>query len=186
MNDAGYRPAREDAWIETVSGIAFFPFRPTAAMVSIEDIAHALSSTCRWNGHTTQFYSVAEHSILMSDYLRGRGHSKETCLTALLHDAAEAYVSDVPGPIKPHFPGFKEMEEGIDRAVAKKFGSNYPFDPVVKELDRAMIGTEHDQLFGEAFRQDFANMPRVDIQVRCWHECRAYDHFMGRYQSLRR
>ena len=188
MKDPGYAPSKEDAWIETSTGIAFYPFRPTAEMVSIVDIAWALSRTCRWNGHSEiqpkRFYSVAEHSVLMADYLRSRGHSRLTCLTALLHDGAEAYVSDVPGPIKPFFPGFKEMEALIDGAIAEKFGSLHPFPPPVKELDRAMIPTEHEQLFTDEWCDVFIAMEPVDIKLKCWSPEEAYDNFMGRYASL--
>lgn len=79
----------------TASGIEFDPFDPRVENVRIDDIAHALANTCRFGGHTREFYSVAQHSILVSQYL-----PRNLALYGLLHDAGEAYLLDVPSPIK--------------------------------------------------------------------------------------
>ena len=85
------------AWIITYSGKKFYHLAPSAEMVDIVDIAHALSLTCRWTGHTRYHYSVAQHSWYFS-YLV----PKEFALSALLHDASEAYLGDMNRPLK-HF-----------------------------------------------------------------------------------
>jgi uncharacterized protein len=86
---------RNGAWIQTVTGKQFWPMDAQPEEVDIEDIAHALSLPCRFNGHCKQFYSVAEHSIHVS-----RVVSNENAARGLLHDAAEAYLSYIPQPVK--------------------------------------------------------------------------------------
>ncbi len=90
-------------WIQTASGGSFFPLDPRPEEVDIDDIATALSRMNRYNGHFSDkfdFYSVAEHSILLAQYVQERTGSATHAMWALLHDAAEAYTSDVPRPLK--------------------------------------------------------------------------------------
>src|ERR1017187_10636100 len=77
--------------ITTFSGIHFWPLLPNPADIRIEDIAHALSNQCRFAGHAREFYSVAEHSVRVSQLC-----PPEDALWGLLHDASEAYLTDVP------------------------------------------------------------------------------------------
>ena len=81
-------------WIHTFTGRHFYPLNPNADDVDIEDIAHALANTCRFNGHVSTFYSVAQHCVLASQYC------ESDPLWALMHDAAEAYLPDVAAPVK--------------------------------------------------------------------------------------
>ena len=105
----------------TFTGLDFDPGSPAAHMLGLYDIAHALSQTCRFAGHTQEFYSVAQHSGLVA-----------ACLPAglkkwgMLHDAAEAYLGDVPSPAKCLLPDYREMEARILRVVAL----NAPLPPV--------------------------------------------------------
>lgn len=108
--------------ITTISGIEFDLSNPTPDMITIEDVSHALSHQCRFNGHFTgEFYSVARHSVgvsyLVDDF--------ELQLAALLHDAAEAYIGDIVTPLKSLLTEIHGIERSILRAVAVKFG----FDP---------------------------------------------------------
>ena len=82
-------------WIQTMSGVIFYPLDPRPEEIRIEDIAHALSHQCRFAGHCREFYSVAEHSVRVSREL-----PQEFMLWGLLHDASEAYLVDLPRPIK--------------------------------------------------------------------------------------
>lgn len=106
-------------YMPTVSGGSFDPFNPDPAQIKLTDIAHHLSNLCRFGGSTSRFYSVAEHSLMVS-YLV----SPENAQWALLHDASEAYVVDLPKPIKVKFPAYIELEDGVEKAVIKCFGLN--------------------------------------------------------------
>jgi len=103
-----------EPYIETYSGEKFYFLEPSIDSIKIEDIAHALSNNCRYTGHCSRFYSVAEHSIgvsILTDSLEG-----------LLHDASEAYIADISSPVKPYLHNYKEMEKVIMDAIGKKFG----------------------------------------------------------------
>ena len=124
-------------WIQTWSGGLFYPLDPQPEEIHIEDIAHALSLICRFNGHCDRFYSVGQHSIIIACLA-----SPENALWGLLHDAAECYVADMPRPVKRCIPGYKEMEAGVELAVAQKFGLPEIMPTEIKELDHAMLALE--------------------------------------------
>ena len=124
-------------WIQTFSGRPFFPLAPRAEDVDIRDIAHALSLNCRFNGHCRSFYSVAEHSVRVS-----REVPAGMELMALLHDAAEAYLTDVPRPIKQHLPQFSEIEERLLRVIFARFGQYWPAPHAVWLADDTLLATE--------------------------------------------
>ena len=117
-------PVREkgnEGWIETYMGIAFRFSEPDMERVFAADIAHALSMKCRVNGHVRFHYSVAQHSVLMVEWFRENGFPLDTQRMALLHDAHEAYLPDVPAPIKPHLPGWRDMENAVQEAIDSRF-----------------------------------------------------------------
>lgn len=136
--------------IKTYTGIYVNVFNPTVDMISIEDIAHALSHQCRFSGHTRQFYSVAQHSILCSEHI-----DSELKLTALLHDAAEAYLVDVPSPVKRKLTNYKEIEDNVMRVIAEKFKIKFPFDKRIKEIDEMMLVKEWEQLMDDNPKEHF-------------------------------
>ena len=109
--------ARKGDWMTLVSGRQFWPFDPRPGDVRIADIAHSLSMQCRYGGHSPQFYSVAEHSVLLS-----RRVSPENQLWALMHDSPETYLKDTIRPIKRSFPELATMEDTIMGVIAKKYG----------------------------------------------------------------
>lgn len=130
--------------ILTSSGIYFDPINPDPALIRIEDIAHALSNTARFNGHTHTFYSVAEHCCWVSDWV-----PVEHKLTALMHDATEAYLSDITRPVKPALVGYKEIEERLWRAIASRFNLPQKLPQCIHEADRMMLATERRDLMPE-------------------------------------
>ena len=140
-----------DRWIKTYSGVHFHPLAPKAKDILIEDIAHALSNQCRFAGHTSRFYSVAEHSVNVMRWtmrLAGSKANRRLLLAALLHDASEAYLVDVPSPIKSAFTGYAEAEDRLSRMIANKFGAAYPWPELVPKADWQMLGAEADELVG--------------------------------------
>jgi hypothetical protein len=128
---------REDSWFTLSSGRNFYPFSPREEDVFIEDIALALSHLCRYSGHCRFFYSVAEHSVHCSNYV-APGHE----LTALMHDATEAYVGDLIRPIKVYMPDFVEMEDNVWRVIARRFGLPEKMPLAVHDVDNTILVTE--------------------------------------------
>lgn len=127
--------------IRTNSGLLMNVFEPTPEMICIEDIAHALGRMPRFGGHLNVHYSVAQHSVMCSKLA-----SKEEKLAALLHDASEAYMLDMPTPIKNRLPDYKKYEDNLMLVIAKKFGFNYPLTDTLKTIDRDMLILEWDSL----------------------------------------
>lgn len=103
----------------------------------IEDIAHSLSQQCRFAGHLPKFYSVAQHSVMCA-----RRASKDNMLAALLHDASEAYLLDIPKPFKNMLPDYMLLEENLMQALANKFGFAWPLPQEVKDIDVVMLEYE--------------------------------------------
>ena len=126
-------------WIQTYSGRKFYPMFPSPDDICLEDIAHALSHSCRFTGHCKDFYSVAQHSVLVS-YIC----NKENSLYGLLHDASEAFLLDLAKPIKrlPEFQVFRDIEARVMRAVCNKFGLPQEEPKDVKEADTILLATE--------------------------------------------
>ena len=136
----------EGAWITTFSGKRFHFLEPTPDEVDIRDIAHHLSLLCRFTGACKLFYSVAEHSILVAELV-----PQELKLSALLHDAAEAYINDISRPVK-YSHKLDDTEAVIMSVIVDKFGIN-PTAPEIKEADNVVMATEARDL-----------MPNTD----CW------------------
>lgn len=137
-------PPRDDrTWIQTFTGRQFWPLNPDPADVSIFDIAHALSMTCRYAGHTNRFFSVAQHSVMVSRIV-----PLADALWGLLHDAPEAYSTDIVRPIKRHIAvlGFAEIEARLEAAIAAAFGLTLPIPASVHEADMIALATERRDL----------------------------------------
>lgn len=136
-----------EAWIMTQSGRMFFFENPHPRSIVIEDIAHALSQICRFTGHVRCHYSVAEHSLRVS-WLAEKKYGRQFAKEGLLHDAAEAYVSDLNGPLKRLIgEGYKKWEEIAEAAVGKVFGFQTPKSKEVKDCDGVVYLTEKRDLF---------------------------------------
>ncbi len=135
-------------WIQTYTGKAFDPFDVDPAAICIEDIAHALANVCRFTGHSRQFYSVAQHSVEVATRL-----PHELQAAALLHDASEAYLTDVPRPLKqrPEFKFYREAEEQLQQAIYQCFGLQPSSEDLarIKEMDGRMLMLERQRLLGK-------------------------------------
>lgn len=105
----------------TFTGRHFDPMQIRTEDICIEDIAHALSLMCRGGGHLKYFYSVAQHSLNCAAEAKARGWSERLQLACLLHDASEAYLSDIIRPVKANLTGYLEIENCIMEKILEKF-----------------------------------------------------------------
>ena len=128
--------------IRTFTGRYVTPMHLTPGMITIEDIAHGLSRVCRFAGQCAGFMPVAEHSVAVARIVMTT--DPDHALEALLHDASEAYLGDMPRPIKhlPEMAPYREAEERAERAIAEKFGLVYPWPQSVKDADRQRLFVE--------------------------------------------
>jgi 5'-deoxynucleotidase YfbR-like HD superfamily hydrolase len=135
-------------WMLTVGGRAFYPLDPRPEDIEIEDIAHALSMICRFGGHSSKFYSVAEHSLRVAMAISGAGGTRDESFAGLMHDAAEAYVGDMIWPLKRsnQARGYKEVESLVELAIAMRFGFPAAMPPIVKRFDLVLLSTEKRDL----------------------------------------
>jgi hypothetical protein len=127
-------------YIRTYSGIDFHPLNTNINEIDIYDIAHALSNLCRWNGHCNEFYSVGQHSVLVSELC-----PKKYSLWGLLHDAPEAYIGDMSRPFKlsGRMEEYRKIEDRIMSVIADKFNLKGNAVPLaVKEVDHKILQTE--------------------------------------------
>lgn len=135
--------------LETRGGRAADFARLDQLKIDIRDIAASLSKLCRYNGHTREFYSVAEHCVILAEYAR-RNYSADAAMHMLLHDAAEAYIGDYPLPMKRLFTMLEVMEFRVDELIAFKFGLQHPFPDYVKDLDRRVVIDEKRVLYPDS------------------------------------
>jgi 5'-deoxynucleotidase YfbR-like HD superfamily hydrolase len=127
--------------IRTFTGLYVNIFDPTPDMFCLEDIAHSLSQQCRFAGHLPEFYSVAQHSVHCSNVVEDKYK-----VAALLHDASEAYLLDIPRPIKSWLTNYRSIEDTLMEVIAKKFGFKYPLDEIIKTTDKLALEFEWDHL----------------------------------------
>jgi 5'-deoxynucleotidase YfbR-like HD superfamily hydrolase len=156
--------------IRTFTGIYVNVFEPTPEMICIEDIAHALSMQCRFGGHLPYFYSVAQHSASCCAIAE-----PEHKFAALMHDASEAYLLDIPRPIKKRLANYKEIEDGLMKIIATKYGFEYPLHQKVKDVDEVMLEAEWNQIM----LQQGSALDYMDSR-------RAKEFFMNQFKILAR
>lgn len=152
--------------IRTYSGQYFNMKDIDPDTILIEDIAHALSMQCRFGSHLPTFYSVGQHSVHCWDKA-----SPPNKKAALLHDASEAYMFDMPSPFKVLFPEFVSVEEKLMGIIADKFGFKYPLVREVKDIDYEMLITEWEGLM-------------LSDAIKGWDYKMAEERFLNAYYSL--
>jgi uncharacterized protein len=177
---------RKSDWIQTYTDKLFYPIEPISKDIEILDIAHALSNLCRFTGHTNQFYSVAQHSVIVCNQC-----SITAKKFALLHDASEAYLQDIPRPLKHHY-GFDEyrlIEGKLQRMIYRKFIGVLPnksqFDCIKIADDRTLITEGRDlmpdftkwNMFGLVEPYGFNIEPVLPIKAREMFLEKYYDLF---------
>lgn len=167
------------SWIQTYTGRQFFPLDPDPESIDIRDIAHSLSLQCRFNGHCLEFYSVAQHSVSVSRILPAH-----LARWGLLHDAAEAYLSDLPRPVKQVMPQYREQEESLLETIAARFGLEWPLPQEVLVADTRLLATEARDLMAEPPMGWGLGVEPLDERVEPWPAGRAEEEFLGLYSEL--
>lgn len=162
------------------SGNYFNLLAPDESEFTILDIAHALSNLCRFNGHTREFYSVAQHSVLVSQIV-----PFEDQMSGLMHDAAEALVGDMVRPFKNILPDYRVIEKSVEDAVLKRFDiSTIPAS--VTHADLILLATERRDLLPHDDRQWalLTGITPLDARIEPWTPTRAEFEFLNRYSFL--
>lgn len=177
-----YSADRLGDWMMTYTGRKFFPLDPRAEDIDLKDIAWGLAHQCRYNGHGRFYYSVAEHSVLLST------HFAETTLAreALLHDAAEAYIGDVIRPLKRSLPQFVEIEAKLERVIFGRFGLPLALRAEVKAADTTILTDERNRLFDPVVCEAHGWSARegLGVPIEGWSPVAAFGMFMQRALAL--
>lgn len=177
--------ARHGDWIQTYTGRQFWPLDPRAEEVDILDIAQSLGMQCRFNGHASKFYSVAEHCCHVSDLL-----PDPLKLAGLLHDASEAYLCDLPRPLK-RCQGFSDQyliaERRLEKVIAEVFGFAYPYDRRIHDADNQVLRIEAAQLMLPLHDewQDRLAPGEYIFNLPCWYPAEASAEFLIRFEQLK-
>ena len=172
------------SWIETFSGVKFNPLKPRVEDVRLVDIAHSLSQQCRYNGHTHSFYSVAEHSVVLTEYALAQGRSVREAMTVLLHDASEAYVGDMVRPLKPFMGNFVDVENQIQRVICEKFDLIHPFPDWLKQIDKRILMDERAQIMLPSGHDWDLDAQPLGVTIRGLMPSRASDEFERLFDLL--
>lgn len=168
------------AWITTYGGRHFYVLEPRAEDVHIEDIAHALSLQCRFTGHVREFYSVAQHSVLVS-----RLCAPADAFWGLLHDASEAYIGDMSAPLKhtDAMRSYKQAESAVMRVIGEQFRMRGSEPQSVITADRRLLLTEARAL-GLDVTGWYTEFTPFDIGIDPWPPKFAETAFLERFRLL--
>lgn len=176
--------------IQLYSKTMFNPLQPDPDAVTITDIAHAASMQCRYGGHCNVFYSVAEHSLLVSAMLKQWGYDPIIQMAGLMHDCDEALgLPDLPRPVKNFMPAYKEAGERLQKVVFEKYGLPYPFPAEVHLADNSILFLyERPALMGSECEEHWkydGELREADVRIANLWPDNAQDFFLRRYDVLK-
>ena len=187
MTVSDHAPPAAGPYLQTVSGRWVNPFDPDPAQLDAGDIARALANQCRFGGHSRVFYSVAQHSVIVSQLVEERGGDVEDVFAALMHDASEAYLGDMPHPLKHRSPlgaAFKEAEDHLERSIRDRFAIK-PDVPEIKRADRALLATERRAFSAETWHwPELDGVEPLDRELEAWSPDAAAEAFSKRFAEL--
>ena len=169
-------------WIQTRTGARYWPLDPLPEDVHLEDVASALSKLCRYTGHSSAFYSVAQHSVLVSRLVE-----PDLALEGLFHDGSEAYLCDVARPVKHlgFMAGYRQVEKLNERAIRLRFNLPLLESPGVKLADRRLLQTEALQLMAPLRAEWTVDVePFPDLRIAPLSPDNARHLFLARYREL--
>lgn len=175
--------SRRGDWMQTFTGRQFWPLDPRPEEICIEDIAHSLAMQCRYAGHSIRFYSVAEHCVHIARRALSTGNGN--ALWGLLHDASEAYLIDVPRPLKPFLPGYKAIEAQVQMNVCIAFGLPIEMPEEIRQLDGDILRDESFQnMTTPPVAWDFPTHRSLGISLNYWSPELAEMHFLDTFKAL--
>ena len=187
MSAADHAPPAPGPYLQTVSGRWVNPFDPDPEQLDSGDIARALANQCRFGGHCRVFYSVAQHSVIVSELVEARGGDVEDVFAALMHDAGEAYLGDMPHPLKHRSPlgaAFKEAENHLEAALQQHFAIK-PGVAEIKRADRALLATERRAFSDERWNwPELEGVEPLDLELTAMSPDEAQQAFLARYEAL--
>lgn len=172
--------------ILTYSGLYVTPLDLQPEHVCIEDIAHALSNQCRYSGHTKEFYSVAQHCVLVADYLWLTGETDTVVFSGLMHDAAEAYLQDMPRPLKedPEFGRlYRKIEAKAEAVISSVLGFTYPYPEAVKYADVVLLASERKAFMPPNGDWNLGDIDEYTV-VTPWNPMLAETTFLGLFNHF--
>lgn len=176
----------------TFTGLYVEPLDLEPSLIRVEDVAHALSNQCRFSGHVREFYSVAEHSVRVTRALESGVIAGDVPLDVLrwglMHDAAEAYLTDVARPLKDdaYFGrAYRGAEARAMTAVAERFELEGREPSVVKVADMVLLATERrDLLPANGTWGILDGVEPLETTIRPWTPKRAERAFLATYEGL--
>lgn len=182
-----HAPPAPGPYLQTVSGRWVNPFDPDPGQLDAGDIARALANQCRFGGHSRVFYSVAQHSVIVSRLVEQRGGDTQDSFAALMHDATEAYLGDMPHPLKHRSPlgaAFKAAEDHLEQAIRDRFRIK-PDVSEIKRADRALLATERRAFSAETWHwPELEGVEPLDLELTAWTPDDAAQAFAQRYAEL--
>lgn len=168
-------------WIQTYTGKVFDLLNPRPEDICVEDIIHSLSNLCRFTGHSSEFYCVGQHCVIVSRLV-----SPENALCGLLHDASETYLGDVSGPLKSCLARYRSIEKAVNAALAVKFDIPALLPEEVKEWDMRLLLREAELFLGPQTQpwKNLRNYEPADVQIDPMTPLEARHMFMKRFKEL--
>lgn len=173
---------RTNSTIQTFTGEMFDVFNPRMEQINLKDISHALSMLCRYGGHSREFYSVAEHCVLMAGHFEDVG-DRTLARAALLHDTTEAYMGDVVRPLKSQLPLYRTVEDRLQALIFTKYGV---YDQIPREVKIADLRITTDE-------REMLMLPRpwsidpvepLGVELQCWTHDQAEQAWLDSYWRL--
>jgi hypothetical protein len=182
-------PSRLGGSIQTYSGRIFYPLDPREAEITLSDVAHGLAHKARFTGHTKTFYCTAEHSVRVSKCVEMLGGTLMQQFVALHHDDSDAYIPDVPTPLKvlEEFKFFRNVEKKIEEACYRKFGCVVDDYSIVKKADIMLLLTEKRDLMPNQNKNwgKFKESPiPAPYRIKPWTPTKAKKEYLKRHLKL--
>lgn len=172
-------------FVTTRDGHLFYFDQLNVESIPLHSVAHSLSQQCRFNGHIEEHYSVAEHSVHISHLVLEYGGSPDTALYGLLHDASEAFMGDMPRPLKKMFPAFSNLESRIMEKYCELYSIDDPDVKMVQWLDCNIVRDEAEKFYAEPpeWTKEYASVIHPD-RLLGWDAMAVKYIFLEQFQHL--